>query len=225
VSPKGRALGRFVVVVGRTPGGKRMDVLGFLARREREPGNAPSMREVCDAVGLRSTQTVHHHLGRLEADGYIRRLGDRSRTRVLTEKGWRALGTAPLLGRISAGRGTEAIADEEAYPLAAELLAPRSGKRRFLLRASGESMLGAGIEDGDLLVFEEEEDAADGEVVAALVNGDSDATVKRLFREGGRVRLKAENEAYEDIVVSAGEVRLQGRLEWIVHRARRGGSR
>lgn len=208
---------------------RKLEILRYLARGGVGGGLAPaagppSLRELGEAVGLRSTESAHRRVRELEAEGYLVRGEGRGRTRprplALTRKGWEAAGTAPLLGRISAGAGIEAIPDEEAYPLAAELLGGRSGRRRFLLRASGESMVGAGIEDGDLLVFEEAEDAPDGEVVAALVNGDSDATVKRIFREGGRVRLAAENPEFEDIVAPAGEVRVQGSLEWVLHRAR-----
>src|SRR3712207_4410445 len=118
------------------------------------------------------------------------RLGDRSRTPVLTEKGWEAVGEIPLMGRIAAGRGLEAVAmTDEAYSLAAELLSPRSGRRRYLLRVVGQSMTGARIEDGDLLIIEENEDPPDGEIVVALLGGGEEVTVKKLHREGEMVRL------------------------------------
>jgi repressor LexA len=205
---------------------RKLGILRYLARRRREEPEAgpPSVREVGEAVGLRSAESAHRHVRELEGMGYLLRGEARGRTKPrplrLTEAGWAAVGTAPLLGRVSAGSGIEAIADEEAYPLAAELLAGRSGRRRFMLRASGRSMVGAGIEDGDLLVFEEDESPDDGEVVAALVNGDEDAIVKRLFREGETVRLAAANEGYEDVLAPAGEVRVQGALVWVIHRAR-----
>ena len=112
---------------------KRSEILKYLARRSDDAGAPPSVREIGRAVGLKSAQTVHHHLGRLEADGYVERLSDRTRTPVLTEKGWAAIGDAPLLGRIAAGRGLEAIAEEdEAYSLASALRLSRSGKRRYV---------------------------------------------------------------------------------------------
>ena len=91
------------------------------------------------------------------------------------------------MGRIAAGRGLEAVAMDEAYSLAAELLAARSGRRRYLLRVVGQSMVGARIEDGDLLVVEEDEAPLDGAVIVALLGNGEEVTVKRLYREeGGR---------------------------------------
>jgi repressor LexA len=164
--------------------------------------------------------TVHHHLVGLEKDGYIERGEAPSRKRRpvrLTEKGWEAAGHAPLLGRTAAGRGLEAVAyGDEAYSLTAELLSSRSGRRRYLLRVVGQSMTDARIEDGDLLVVEEDEDPPDGAVVVALLRGE-EATVKRLRREGETVRLRSQNGGYEDIVVPAGDVKIQGRVVYVVH--------
>jgi repressor LexA len=199
---------------------KRLEILKLLARREGTAGRTPSIREIAEAVGLRSPQTVHHHLGRLEGAGYVARLDDRPRTPRLTEKGWGAAvdGGTPLLGRIAAGRGLEAVVSgDEAYSLAAELLLPGSGRRRYLLRVVGQSMVGARIEDGDLLVVEEDEDPPDGTVVVALLNGGEEVTVKKLHREGEMVRLKPQNGEHEDIIVLAREVRIQGRVVHVIH--------
>ena len=196
---------------------KRLEILKHLARRAGGVGAPPSVREIGRAVGLKSTQTVHHHLGRLEADGYVERLGDRSRTPVLTEKGWGAVGDMPLLGRIAAGRGLEAITSGgEAYSLASELLLPRSGRRRYVLRVRGDSMTGARIEEGDLLMVEEDESPPDGTVVVALLGGEK-VTVKKLYREGEMVRLKPQNGEHEDIVVPAEQVQIQGRVTHVIH--------
>jgi repressor LexA len=198
---------------------KRLEILELLARRAGGPGAAPSIREIGAAVGLKSSQTVHHHLGRLEEAGYVERLNDRLRTPVLTQRGWEAAldGEIPLLGRIAAGRGLEAVAvGEEAYSLAAELLSTRSGRRRYLLRVVGQSMTGARIEDGDLLVVEEDEDPPDGAIVVALLKGE-EVTVKRLRREGPNVRLRPENGDHEDIVVPAEDLRVQGRVVYVIH--------
>lgn len=124
------------------------------------------------------------------------------------------------MGRISAGNGIEAITNEESYSLFRDLLVPGNGKARFSLMAQGDSMLGAHIADGDLLVVEQDEDPPDGSVVAALLP-DNVVTVKRLFREGDRIRLRAENDAYEDITVPAGDVRVQGRILHVIHPPRR----
>lgn len=200
--------------------GRRGEILDFLARSVggsalRAP---PSIREIGEAVGLRSKQTVHHHLSRLEADGYIERAADRYRTPTLTRKGWEAAGRMSELGRIAAGRGLEAVAyADEAYSLASELLVPRSGRERYLLRVVGQSMTGARIEDGDLLVVEANESPDDGSVVVALLDGGEEVTVKRLYREGEFVRLRPQNGAHEDIVVSGERVRVQGEVVYVVH--------
>lgn len=132
----------------------------------------------------------------------------------------------PLLGRIAAGRGLEAIAvGDEAYSLAAELLGSRSGRPRYLLRVVGQSMIGAHIDDGDLLVVEEDEAPPDGEVVVALLRGGEEVTVKRLYRErgeaGDNVRLKPENGEHEDLVVPDEDLKVQGRVVYVVHPPRK----
>jgi repressor LexA len=196
---------------------KRSEILKYLARRLERAGAPPSVREIGRAVGLKSAQTVHHHLGRLEADGYMDRLNDRTRTPVLTEKGWAAVGDAPLLGRIAAGRGLEAVAmNDGAYSLTSELLFSPSGKRRYTLRVEGDSMTGARIEEGDLLVVEEDESPPDGTVVVALLGGEK-VTIKKLYREGELVRLRPQNGNHEDIVVPADRVQIQGRVTHVVH--------
>ncbi len=196
---------------------KRLEILKLLARRAGTPGRMPSIREIGEAVGLRSSQTVHYHLNRLEESGHLERLDDRPHTPRLTEKGWEAASGMPLLGRIAAGRGFEAVAmGDEAYSLAAELLSSHSGRRRYLLRVVGQSMTGARIEDGDLLIVEEDENPPDGTVVVALLNG-GEVTVKRLYRDGDKVRLKPENGEYEDIVIPAQDVKIQGRVVYVIH--------
>jgi len=199
---------------------KRLEILGFLARGSGGSGAPPSVREIGRSVGLKSSQTVHHHLRRLEDEGYLERLRDRLRTPRLTEKGWGAAlgGDVPLMGRIAAGRGLEAVAlEDEAYSLAAELLSSGSGKRRYLLRVVGQSMTEARIEDGDLLVVEEDEDPADGEIVVALLDGGDEVTVKKLYREGAAIRLRPRNGDHEDIIVPAESVQVQGRVIWVFH--------
>ncbi len=196
---------------------KRLEILKFLAKREVTKGSlAPSVREIARTVGLKSSQTVHHHLRKLEEADYLERLDDRSRTPKLTAKGWEAAGRAPLLGRVAAGRGIEAIADEGGSSLAADLFASRLGRRRYTLTATGDSMTGARIDEGDTLLVEENEDPPDGTVVVALLNGER-VTVKRLYREGEMVRLKPQNGEHKDIVVSAEEVRVQGEVLIVLH--------
>src|SRR5215217_1489860 len=179
---------------------RRVEILRYLAGRASSEGPPPSVREIGAAVGLSSSQTVHHHLGRLEEEGYVRRMGRGARTLGLTGKGWEAVAFG-----------------DEAYSLAAELLSVRSGRRRYLLRVVGQSMVGARIEDGDLLVVEEDEIPPDGAVVVALLGDGDEVTVKRLYREGAKVRLRPENGEHKEILVPANEVRVQGRVVYVVH--------
>ena len=198
----------------------RMDILKHLARTSVRGEGPPTVREVGDAVGLSSSQTAYKHLKKLEEAGYVEREGFTRRARGirLTEKGWEAAGEMPLLGRIAAGRGLEAVvAGDEAYSLAAELLGSRSGRNRYLLRVVGQSMIEAHIGDGDLLVVEEDEDSPDGTVVAALIRGGDEVTVKRLYREGEYLRLRPENGDHEDLVLPAEDVEVQGRVVYVVH--------
>ena len=176
---------------------RREKILRFLARRAGGGEPPPSVREVGVEVGLRSSQTVHHHMRKLEEEGYV----------------------TPLLGRIAAGRGLEAVATDEAYSLAAELLASRAGRRRYLLRVVGRSMVGARIEDGDLLVVEEDESPPDGSIVVVLLREGEEVTVKRFYREGEVLRLKPEapQGGYEEMVVPAEEARVQGRVVYVLH--------
>ena len=195
-------------------------VLRFLAEREARGGEPPSVRDVADAGGYASSRSGQRALDALEAGGFVRRgeaLSRKRRPVRLTERGWEALGEAPLMGRVAAGRGLEAIADEEAYSLAGGLLSARGGRRRYLLRVVGDSMVDARISDGDLLVVEEDEEPPDGEVVIALIGGGEEVTVKRIYREGEKVRLRPQNGEHEDIVVSADDVVVQGRAVGVIH--------
>ncbi len=191
---------------------KRREILRFLAREAGE-GRSPTVPEIARAVGLGSTQTVHHHLKTLEKEGYVNRAPGRARSAELTELGWEAAGEIPALGRIAAGPGMEAVRIEEASTVARELF----GAGRFLLEASGQSMTGAGIEDGDQLLVVADPSPPDGTIVAALIGGER-VTVKRLFREGENVRLRAENGEHRDIVAPAEGVEVQGRVELILRR-------
>jgi repressor LexA len=199
---------------------KRLEILTLLARRAASGEVSPSIQEIGAEVGLGSTQTVHHHLRKLKDGGYVEREGGRARDTRLTERGWEVVGEMPMLGGIAAGPGIEAVGVDEVYSLFGDLLSPRSGRRRFLLTARGQSMDGAGIGDGDTLIMEEDESPPDGTVVAALLRGE-EVTVKWLYREGDRVRLRPDNAAFDDIVVAAEDVKIQGRVYRVLHPPRR----
>ena len=203
-------------------GRRGVDVLLFLAHRDTRGEGAPSLREISSATGFRSSRSAYVYLLKLEEHGYVEREGGRARGVRLTNRGRRAaLENMPMMGSIAAGRGREAVvAREDAYSLYEELFSSRSGMDRYILRVVGQSMVDAGIEDGDLLVVEEEDSPPDGTIVVALVEGGEEATVKRLYREGDKVRLKSESPWHEDIVVPAGSVLIQGQVVYVVHQPR-----
>lgn len=182
----------------------------------------PTAREIAAACGYKSSQSGHRVLSELEQEGLIRRLeAPRNQRRPvrITERGWQVVGEGMVMGNIAAGRGLEAVAAEEAFSLSAELLYPVTGRQRHLLRVVGESMVDAGIHDGDLLVIEETEDPPDGAIVVALLEGE-EVTVKRLYRKNSHVMLVAESPDHEDIEVGWGEVEVQGKVVWVLRRSK-----
>ncbi len=202
---------------------RRLEILNYLAGRDS--GEPPSVAELARAVRLKSTQTVHHHLLKLEEDGYIERLPapsskpDRKRRPIrLTEKGWQAIGSStPALGRAAAGPAIEAVVDGSGTSsLAADLLVSKKDRRRFTVTAHGTSMTGARIEDGDTLLVEENEDPPDGTVVLALLRGE-EVTIKRLYRDGENVRLRYQNGEPREIVLPAEDVQIQGEIIRVIH--------
>jgi repressor LexA len=177
-------------------------ILEFITRTHRERGYPPSVREIGEAVGLQSPSSVHAQLATLAERGYLRKDPTRPRAIVvqLDETGvpqqTSAVASVPLIGQIAAGSpilATEQI--EETLPLPQDLVGTGT---LFALRVKGDSMINAGIFDGDTVVIRQQKTADDGTIIAALVDGD-EATVKRLSRKGGRVRLLAENPAYDPI--------------------------
>lgn len=199
-----------------------IEILRFLARRESRGEGAPSLREVSSAVGFKSSRSAYVHLQRLEEAGYVERESRRARGVRLTGRGWEAATTneVRLLGRIAAGRGLEAVVEGEAYSLATEIFGSRSGRGRYLLRVVGQSMVRAGIEEDDLLVVEEDDSPPDGAIAVVLVDGGEEVMVKRLYREEGLVRLKSENDGYEDVTLPPEAVLVQGRVVYVIHSPR-----
>jgi repressor LexA len=183
--------------------GRQQEIWDFLVGYVGRHGYPPTVREIGESVGLASPSTVHAHLANLERAGYLRR--DPTKPRALELLHDRAEGVAPvadvqrlpLVGHIAAGGpilAEENIEDEIAVP------GPLGRDADFLLRVRGDSMIDAGILDGDIVVVRRQDDARNGEIVAALVGDDegaNEATVKRFFREGARVRLQPENDALE----------------------------
>ena len=171
-------------------------ILDFIKAEIDDKGYPPSVREICAAVGLRSTSTVHAHLNHLEEQGLIRR--DSTKPRALeVMDGTLARGrSVPLVGRVTAGQPILAVENIEDY-----LVLPQSmlGKDDlFCLRVQGESMIDIGILDGDIVVLRKQDAADNGDIVVAMTPED-EATLKRIFYEDDRVRLQPENRAMEPI--------------------------
>jgi repressor LexA len=192
-------------------------ILDYLRGFVEEQGYPPTVREIGEAVGLRSPSTVHAHLAQLERAGLLRRDATKPRALELTDRrreGDEAAGGVhrlPLVGEIAAGGPLLAEQNIEDYVAVPEPLS--RGGEEFLLRIKGDSMVNAGILDGDFVVVERRQDARDGEIVVALAGDDEaadEATVKRFFREGGRVRLQPENDALEPIY--ADHVQVLGKV-------------
>ena len=192
---------------------RQQEIWQFLVDYVDRHGYPPTVREIGEAVGLASPSTVHAHLANLERAGLLRRdptkpraldlIGHRRESRGFDESRDQPaaveLQKLPLLGQIAAGSpllAEENIEDELAVP------EPLGRRADFLLRVKGESMINAGILDGDILVVQRAQDARDGEIVVALVGDDEfadEATVKTFYREGNRVRLQPENDSLEPI--------------------------
>jgi len=195
---------------------RQQRILDVIAETVRERGYPPTVREIGEAVGLTSSSSVHAQLANLERAGYLRK--DPTKPRAMTlATGARAEGTAvPVLGRIAAGTPTLAAEHVEDY-LAVPTEYLRGGDH-FALRVAGDSMIGAGILDGDMVVVHSQDQARDGEIVAALLPGpaEDEATVKRLGHDGPRAILLPENPAFQPLEMIDG--RILGKVVAVLRR-------
>ena len=169
-------------------------ILDFIKSEIEDKGYPPSVREICAAVGLRSTSTVHAHLNHLEAQGLIRRDSTKPRALEVLDGSLARGRSVPLVGRVTAGMPILAVENIEDY-----LVLPQSmlGKDDlFCLRVQGESMIDIGILDGDIVVLRQQDTAENGEIVVAMTE-DDEATLKRIFYEDGHVRLQHESWSLE----------------------------
>jgi len=193
--------------------GRQQEIWDFLVDYVDQHGYPPTVREIGKAVGLASPSTVHAHLANLERAGLLRR--DPTKPRALELVGREreeapaaAMARLPLVGQIAAGGPLLADQNVEDH-----LAVPETLRGDFLLRVKGDSMVNAGILDGDIVVVQRSQDARNGEIVVALAGDDEsadEATVKRFFRENGRVRLQPENDTLDPIY--AQHVQLLGRV-------------
>lgn len=200
---------------------RQQQVLDYISHTVVERGYPPSVREIGDAVGLSSPSSVHAILNALVEAGAIRKDPSKPRAIVVVDQKMPAARSSdervrdvPVLGRIAAGTPILAAEHvEDVLPLPVDLV---GNDPVFLLEIKGDSMIGAGIIDGDLVAVRSQPDALDGEIVAALIDGE-EATVKRLRREAGKVILVSENPSYEPMVFSDG-VELVGKVVSVLRR-------
>lgn len=195
---------------------RQRDVLRFISERIARDGVAPTLQEIADAFGFRSTASAQKHVAHLEHKGFLQRVKHQKRGLTL------AAGPAspaapldlPLYGVVAAGSPIESIPDEERISVPADFL--RVGEH-FVLRVRGDSMIGDGVHDGDLVVVQRAENAPDGEMVVALV-GD-EVTLKRIYREGSStIRLQPANPTLPAMFAAASEVQVQGVVVGLLRR-------
>ncbi|GMR06242.1 MAG: transcriptional repressor LexA [Gammaproteobacteria bacterium] len=181
-------------------------VLDFIRAFIRRHGHSPSLREIGEGIDIQSRGAVHRHVQTLIDRGVLKRTrGWRTLELVETDE---VLPSLPLLGKIAAGRPIEAIPGHDEINIAEMLL----GEERYVLQIEGDSMIDAGILDGDLVVIQHTNTANDGEIVVALID-DQEATLKRLFHlSGRRIKLVAENHNLSPLIYPADRVRIQGVL-------------
>jgi repressor LexA len=186
---------------------RQREILDFLGEFIQQHGYAPSLEEVGRRFGLSSLATVHKHLANLQEKGFIKRTWNRSRSVELvpTRTGGRAL-ELPLLGFVAAGAPIEAIATAEAISVPEDFVGKRD---TYVLRVRGDSMIDEQIRDGDFVIVEDRKTAENGEMVIALLSG-SDVTLKKFYRDNGRVRLQPANPTMQPLVLPAEQVQVQG---------------
>ena len=180
---------------------KQEEILEYIKDQILERGFPPAVREICQAVHLKSTSSVHSHLGSLEKDGYIRRDPTKPRAIEILDESFqmlrREMVNVPVVGTVAAGQPIFAEQNIENYfPIPSEYM---PNQPSFILKVKGDSMVNAGILDGDRVVVQQQSTAENGDIVVALV--DDSATVKTFYKEDGYFRLQPENDAMEPIIV------------------------
>lgn len=180
---------------------KQQEILDYIKSEILKRGYPPAVREICEAVNLKSTSSVHSHLETLEKNGYIRRDPTKPRAiEVISDQFQlirRETVSVPVVGTVAAGQPILAQENIENYfPVPAEYMPPNQS---FLLKVRGDSMIGAGIHDGDMVLVEQRKNVRNGDIVVALI--EDSATVKTFYKERGHIRLQPENETMAPIIV------------------------
>ena len=195
---------------------RQREILDFLNEFIQQHGYAPSLEEIGRRFNLSSLATVHKHLTNLQEKGFIKRAWNRSRSveMVPNKTGGRAL-ELPLLGYVAAGSPIEAVVGTETIAVPEDLVGKRG--ETYVLRVKGDSMIDEQIRDGDYVIVEDRRTADNGEMVIALLNG-ADVTLKKLYREQGRIRLQPANPAMQPIIAPAEQVQVQGVVVGVMRR-------
>ncbi|WP_312667917.1 transcriptional repressor LexA [Tissierella praeacuta] len=191
---------------------KQIEILLYIKSEVQRQGYPPAVRDICKGVNLKSTSTVHSHLEKLESKGYIRKDPTKPRAIEILDRNDDFLLISkktvdiPILGKVTAGTPILAVENiEDTYPVPLELV---EGHDVFMLKIQGESMIDAGILDGDLVLVREQKSALNGDIIVALL--EDEATVKRFFKEKDRIRLQPENQFMEPIY--AKDVSILGKV-------------
>lgn len=190
---------------------KQREILEYIKNEILNRGFPPAVREICEAVHLKSTSSVHAHLESLEKNGYIRRDPTKPRAIEIVDDNFnlvrREMVNVPVIGRVAAGEPLLAIENVEGYfPIPAEFM---PNAQTFILNIVGESMVNAGILNGDKVIVEQTSTAQNGDIVVALV--DDSATVKRFYKENGYYRLQPEND-YMDPIIVEDQLQILGKV-------------
>ncbi|MBW6409538.1 transcriptional repressor LexA [Clostridium weizhouense] len=188
---------------------RQSEIYEFLKTYTENKGYPPSVREICEAVSLKSTSTVHGHLKRLEKKGLIKRDPTKPRALEIVElaSSKKEMINIPIVGKITAGLpilATENI--EDSFPIPLDYI--KHNNELFMLRVSGESMVNAGIRNNDLAIIESCNNALNGDIVVALI--DEEATIKRFYKEADHIRLQPENDSMDPIIVN--DCKILGKL-------------
>ena len=189
---------------------KQQEILEYIKNQILQRGFPPAVREICEAVNLKSTSSVHSHLETLEKNGYIRRDPTKPRAIEILDDTFnltrREMVNVPIIGQVAAGQPILAEQNiEDYFPIPADRM---PNKQTFLLKVKGESMINAGILDGDYVLVEQDSTASNGDMVVALV--EDSATVKTFYKEEGVFRLQPENDFMDPIIVK--EVSILGKV-------------
>ena len=185
---------------------KQQLILDFLKQQIKQNGYPPTVREICDAVGLSSTSTVHSHLESLERKGHIRRSPAKNRSTEILEENFyanrRELVSVPIVGNVAAGVPILAEENiEDTFPIPVDHV---KNDTCFMLHVKGDSMMDEGILDGDLVLVRQQQTATNGDIVIALI--EDSATVKTFYRESGHIRLQPANPAFSPMIMQDCEI-------------------